>query len=48
MNGHYGVDIDHYKLLSISVDGWLFEWEKGIKIWSMKTEEKVLKMSFKN
>ncbi|CAD8198581.1 unnamed protein product [Paramecium octaurelia] len=35
-----------YKIWTITNDGWLFEWEQGDKIYSLKTEEKVKKMHY--
>ncbi|CAD8089755.1 unnamed protein product [Paramecium primaurelia] len=35
-----------YKIWTIANDGWLFEWDQGTKIYSLKTEEKVKKMHY--
>ncbi|CAD8104999.1 unnamed protein product [Paramecium sonneborni] len=35
-----------YKIWTIANDGWLFEWDQGIKIDCLKTEENIKKMHF--
>ncbi|CAK59219.1 unnamed protein product (macronuclear) [Paramecium tetraurelia] len=35
-----------YKIWTIANDGWLFGWEQGNKIYSLKTEEKVKRMHY--